>query len=118
MVSRVFQQHFSSCNGNLTCIEILVTTSSESCKDIDGCRTLLSIVWSCLATLVACTWVSVHPNVPDSGDSTVMLALHRMKLMLLAIIAPEIIALWALRQRMVAWQLYRCTHEQLFFELD
>lgn len=35
-----------------------------------------------------------------------MLALHRLKLMLLAIIAPEVVVLWALRQRMVAKQLY------------
>lgn len=39
--------------------------SSGSCQDIDDCRTISAIVWSCVATLVACTWASVHPNVPD-----------------------------------------------------
>lgn len=33
-----------------------------------------------------------------------MLVIHRLKLMMLAIIAPEIIVAWALRQRMVAFQ--------------
>ncbi|KAF9457845.1 hypothetical protein BDZ94DRAFT_1174788, partial [Collybia nuda] len=68
-------------------------------------RTLAGIIWSCIATLVACTWVSVHPNVPGPGQGTVGLVLHRFKLMLLAIVAPEIIVLWALRQRMVARKL-------------
>ncbi|KAF9457846.1 hypothetical protein BDZ94DRAFT_163299 [Collybia nuda] len=76
--------------------------SSSRCQDIDDCRTLISIIWSCIATLVACTWVSVHPNVPSPHHGTTTLVLRRMRLMLLAIIAPEIIVLWALRQRMVA----------------
>ncbi|KAF9460305.1 hypothetical protein BDZ94DRAFT_1137939, partial [Collybia nuda] len=73
----------------------------------DDCRTITGIVWSCIATLVACTWVSVHPNVPDIYHGRMSLAFHRFKLMLLAIIAPEVIVLWALRQRMVARKVSR-----------
>lgn len=76
-----------------------------SCKDIDDCRTLSGMLLSCLATLTAATWVSVHPNIPSPHIGYIMLALHRLKLMLLAIIAPEVVAVWALRQRMVAREL-------------
>ncbi|KAF9457847.1 hypothetical protein BDZ94DRAFT_1272093, partial [Collybia nuda] len=87
---------------SLTMEQFAMTTA---CKDIDDYRTLWGIIWSCVATLLACTWVSVHPNVPDPEHGLVKLALHRLGLMLLSIIAPEIVVLWALRQRMVAQQL-------------
>ncbi|KAF7369946.1 hypothetical protein MSAN_00624200 [Mycena sanguinolenta] len=38
----------------------------DSCDNINSCRTLFSVVWGCLATIFACTWVSVHPNVPPA----------------------------------------------------
>ncbi|KAF9457843.1 hypothetical protein BDZ94DRAFT_1313790 [Collybia nuda] len=78
---------------------------ASSCQNINDCRTLWEIIWSCIATLIACTWVSVHPNVPDPDHGSWWLAFHRLNLMLLSIIAPEIVVLWALRQRMVASQL-------------
>lgn len=76
-----------------------------SCDNLYDCRALSSIVVSCLATLAACTWVSVHPNIPDASEGRLVLFLRRFKLMLLALVAPEVIVLWALRQRMVARQL-------------
>lgn len=94
---------------NLCYMDRLTSMSSESCKNIDDCRTLVGIIWSCIATLVACTWVSVHPNVPSPHHGTVVLILLRMRLMLLAIIAPEVIVIWALRQRMVAHDLSKST---------
>lgn len=109
VLSQVLHQRLSVCNGGdgISWAKELAAVApvNEACKDIDGCRTLAGIVWSCIATLVACTWVSVHPNVPDPMDGTIKLALHRVKLMLLAIVAPEIIVIWALRQRMVAQKL-------------
>ncbi|KAF7327163.1 hypothetical protein MKEN_00293100 [Mycena kentingensis (nom. inval.)] len=41
-------------------------TASEICADLYGCRTLGNLVSGCLATIFACVWVSVHPNVPPS----------------------------------------------------
>ncbi|KAF7369916.1 hypothetical protein MSAN_00621100 [Mycena sanguinolenta] len=76
--------------------------TSDSCKDIDNCRTLFSIVWGCLATIFACTWVSVHPNVPPPGQSRLQLFLRRLKLMLIAMIAPEVIVAFAARQFFVS----------------
>ena len=34
------------------------------CTDLTHCRTIWSIVWSCLVTIFSCTWVAVHPNIP------------------------------------------------------
>lgn len=81
---------------------LLPNPSGAQCKDIDNCRTLSTIILTCLTSLIAATWVSVHPNIPAPRVGFVMLALHRLKLMALAIIAPEVVAVWALRQRMVA----------------
>ncbi|KAF9463615.1 hypothetical protein BDZ94DRAFT_1258701 [Collybia nuda] len=78
---------------------------SSTCTDIGDCRTLSSIILSCLATLVACTWASVHPNVPKPLIGRRKLVFHRWRLMMLAVIAPEVIVVWALRQRMVASKL-------------
>jgi len=37
---------------------------SPACNDIHNCRTLASIIYSCLATIFACTWGSYHPDIP------------------------------------------------------
>ncbi|KAF9462415.1 hypothetical protein BDZ94DRAFT_1194551 [Collybia nuda] len=91
----------SSVNANSTSFN----SPNSSCKDIDDCRTLSGMILSCFATLIAATWVSVHPNIPAPHIGYLKLGLHRLKLMLLAIITPEVIVVWALRQRMVAHRL-------------
>ncbi|KAK0219476.1 hypothetical protein EDD85DRAFT_915804 [Armillaria nabsnona] len=68
-------------------------------------RTTWDIIWSCLATIFACTWLAVHPNVPSRHmreKGRLFLCLHRVKHMLLAIICPEVVIMWAFRQRLVA----------------
>ncbi|KAF7370006.1 hypothetical protein MSAN_00630600 [Mycena sanguinolenta] len=72
--------------------------TTDSCKDIDNCRTLFSVVWGCIATIFACTWVSVHPNVPPPNQSSLQLLWRRLKMMLIAMIAPEIMVGFAARQ--------------------
>jgi hypothetical protein len=97
------QMDSRNCSGFVDSVQL--SSFNSSCKDIDDCRTLSTLILGCVATLVAATWVSVHPNIPAPNIGHIMLALHRLKLMLLAIIAPEVIAIWALRQRMVAHRL-------------
>ncbi|KAF9470693.1 hypothetical protein BDN70DRAFT_981818 [Pholiota conissans] len=63
----------------------------------DG-RTLTDILWSCLATIFACSWVSVHPNIPATTDSGIRIVFRRLELMFWAIIAPDVIIFWAMRQ--------------------
>jgi hypothetical protein len=70
----------------------------DSCNDINNCRKLFDIVWGCLATIFACTWVSVHPNVPAPNESRLALFWRRLKMMLIAAIAPEIMVAFAARQ--------------------
>ncbi|KXN85195.1 hypothetical protein AN958_11618 [Leucoagaricus sp. SymC.cos] len=86
-------------------------------------RTLQGIIWSCLATIFACTWVSMHPNVPDPRWSGFRRLWERIVLMFYAVIAPEFIAVWAFRQRMMAVEWANQYNKQLecgllYLELD
>lgn len=86
-----------------------ITTSSTFAVDAPifarddpsvGChsRTVLDILWSCLATTFACTWVSVHPNVPWRNEGRWTLLGRRIFLMIFSILAPEFMIMWALKQ--------------------
>ncbi|KAK0471328.1 hypothetical protein IW261DRAFT_1512674 [Armillaria novae-zelandiae] len=73
-------------------------------------RTLWSIVWSCIATIFVCTWIAIHPDVPGHNVTTnaaISSAIDRAKLMVLAVLAPEIIVGWAAQQFATAWRLRR-----------
>ncbi|TFK34937.1 hypothetical protein BDQ12DRAFT_569009, partial [Crucibulum laeve] len=61
-------------------------------------RTVWDIIWSCLATTFLCTWVTVHPNVPAPDEEWWWIAWTRLKLMFWALVAPELIFLWALQR--------------------
>jgi hypothetical protein len=61
-------------------------------------RSIWNILWSSLVTLFACIWVAVHPNVPAFADGTLAKLKQRAKLLLTAVIAPEIIIMFAMRQ--------------------
>ncbi|KAF7369905.1 hypothetical protein MSAN_00620000 [Mycena sanguinolenta] len=79
--------------------------TTDSCNDINNCRTLFSVVWGCLATILACTWVSVHPNVPPPNQSRLQPFWRRLKMMLIGIIAPEVMVGFAARQHFGAHKL-------------
>lgn len=73
---------------------------------IEDRRTLLNIVWSCLATIFACTWLAVHPNVPGrniTSKGAISCAIERAKIMAVAILASKVIVAWATEQFIVAW---------------
>ncbi|KDQ60372.1 hypothetical protein JAAARDRAFT_205330 [Jaapia argillacea MUCL 33604] len=74
----------------------------STCLDIRYCRTASSIVFSCLTTIFTCTWVAVHPNIPSPDESIIEVTLRRTGLTLMAVIAPEIVLVLALRQFFVA----------------
>ncbi|KAJ7896147.1 hypothetical protein B0H13DRAFT_2523468 [Mycena leptocephala] len=71
---------------------------ADSCDDTNNCRRLFDIIWGCLTTLFACTWVSVHPNVPPPNQGAFALLWRRLKMMLIAVIAPELMVGFAARQ--------------------
>ncbi|KIM21299.1 hypothetical protein M408DRAFT_29676 [Serendipita vermifera MAFF 305830] len=90
-------------------------------RDIASCdgqrrqRTLANIIWSCLSTIVLCTWVAVHPNVqfrPEKQgqgwfEKGLWNPLHeavtfKLPLFLWALLFPEYILSWAVRQYLQA----------------
>ncbi|KAF5332346.1 hypothetical protein D9758_016936 [Tetrapyrgos nigripes] len=74
--------------------------SDSSCNDINDCRKIFDITWGCAVTIFACTWVSVHPNVPPPDSGRIFIALRRCFLMVIAVIAPEIMIIFALQYRL------------------
>jgi hypothetical protein len=61
-------------------------------------RDLLNIIWSCFVTIFACTWTSVHPNIPALDDSFLLVISRRLSCMVWVVLAPEVVILWAIRQ--------------------
>ena len=58
-------------------------------------RGTLDIIWSCVVTLGICVWAMLHLNVPAESDSQITLFLRRARWMVLAILAPELVLLYA-----------------------
>ena len=88
------------------------------CTDLTHCRTIWSIMWSCLVTIFSCTWVAVHPNIPcpkkreANGwierriwNSLLSFAEHRLPLFICALLVPEYVLAWAIRQFLSARRL-------------
>ncbi|KAK7028222.1 hypothetical protein VNI00_014912 [Paramarasmius palmivorus] len=75
------------------------------CIDINGCRTTTGILWSCLSVIFICTWVAIHPNIPKVQDkegkpwNPAAVIYQNVELMVVALLAPEFMILWAMRQR-------------------
>ncbi|KAK7024604.1 hypothetical protein VNI00_016165 [Paramarasmius palmivorus] len=75
------------------------------CININGCRTTTGILWSCLSVIFICTWVAIHPNIPTVQDKQgkpwhpAALLYQKVELMVVALLAPEFMILWAMRQR-------------------
>ncbi|KAF8188000.1 hypothetical protein BJ912DRAFT_851333 [Pholiota molesta] len=67
-----------------------------------GQRTVHDIVISCLATIFACTWSAVHPNIPAVTDSKWTCFKRRVTITIYALLAPELVTMWAMRQRLSA----------------
>ena len=67
-------------------------SSSASCNDVHDCRTVPSIVFNCASTVFLCTWVALHLNVPkNSQKAWWKRCLHRIKWVMIALLAPEYI---------------------------
>jgi hypothetical protein len=95
-------------------------------------RTVWDIVRTCLSTIFLCTWVSLHPNIsstqdePDMGwrgklrKSLVDLLTYKLPLFLWALLVPEYILAWAIRQYIMAGEIQKkgvifisCTTEKI-----
>lgn len=62
---------------------------STTCKDLDGGRTLYSIVQSCIVTVFACVWVAVHRNIPGPRQSWISIHLEWPMVIALTLFVPE-----------------------------
>jgi hypothetical protein len=61
-------------------------------------RSVVKIVWSYLAVIFACTWVSVHPNVPGDRERAFDIVWRKLSIMVDALLAPELVLFGAMRQ--------------------
>ena len=93
--------------------EILPRNQSIFIRDEDrfDTRSIYNILWSCLSTIFACTWITVHPNIPAPGDSQWAVLRRRVAVMGYILLAPEFVILWAARQHFGARYLTK-KHEQ------
>ncbi|KDR78848.1 hypothetical protein GALMADRAFT_118323 [Galerina marginata CBS 339.88] len=75
-------------------------------------RSVWDILWSCLTTIFACSWISIHPNIPAPCEIWWKISRRRLELMFWTLIAPELTILWAMRQWYGARSLAREYHGQ------
>ncbi|KAL0573513.1 hypothetical protein V5O48_008443 [Marasmius crinis-equi] len=64
-------------------------------------RTPSDIFKTCFSVIFISVWVSMHPNVPDVeyvGESAIGSFLNEVITMIVALLAPELVMLWAMRQ--------------------
>ncbi|KAJ3851249.1 hypothetical protein EV368DRAFT_43568 [Lentinula lateritia] len=83
--------------------------ATSPCVVIGSCpRTVVGILWSCLAVLFTCTWVAVHPNIPRPNQVEQWKGIkQRIGFMLLTLIAPEATLWIAVRQWLAARELVK-----------
>ena len=93
-----FQSHATPLSSILESSSNATVIITPACICPADQRTTWDILWSCLATIFACSWVSVHPTIPTPDESSRRIFLRRMELMVWAVIAPEMIITLAFRQ--------------------
>ncbi|TFK59898.1 hypothetical protein BDN72DRAFT_850992 [Pluteus cervinus] len=65
-------------------------------------RTLVDIIRSCLFTIAACVYRAIHQNIPDPRTTWWQRTWLTAKITLLALLAPEMMIWWAMKQWMGA----------------
>ena len=78
-------------------------------------RTEWNIISSCFATLFACSWVAIHPNIPPQSDSFIRILVRRLMMMGYMLIVPEMVIFWAARQWCGAYEITKRNERMLFF---
>ena len=90
------------------------STAPNRCTELSHCRSLWNIIWNCLVTIFLCTWVAIHPNIPfpkkreetwvKRRKQNIMSFFEcRFPLFVFALLVPEYVLAWAIRQLMTAW---------------
>ncbi|KAG2040506.1 hypothetical protein BDR03DRAFT_948960 [Suillus americanus] len=85
--------------GVIQAAPITTTTTSDSFEALSfTTRTIWTIIFSSVLTLFACIYSAIHPNIPSPKDSPLLILWRRLGIMIMALIAPELIVTWAMRQ--------------------
>ena len=79
-------------------------------------RSTWNIICSCFATLFACSWVAIHPNIPARSDSSIRRFFRHLMIMVYMLIIPEAVIYWAARQWWAARNIAK-KHQGLLFSL-
>ncbi|KAG1734052.1 uncharacterized protein EDB91DRAFT_619985 [Suillus paluster] len=82
--------------------ESLWSSESSTCANQ---RTLWDIISTCALTLLACIYSSIHLNIPSPEDSSIRIFLRRVGTMGIALLAPDLLVGWAMRQWLWARQI-------------
>ncbi|KAF8649021.1 hypothetical protein AX16_006063 [Volvariella volvacea WC 439] len=77
-------------------------TLSDCIRDPTKIRSRWELIWNCLGTIFVCTYVAIHPNLPDRNASKREKMWQKVKTSFSALLAPELVIMWAMRQRFVA----------------
>ncbi|KAF8659476.1 hypothetical protein AX16_001843 [Volvariella volvacea WC 439] len=81
---------------------VVTAALSAGACDPNKRRTIFDILYSCLGVIFLCTYISIHHNIPDQNDSSGRKMWLKVRTMLYAMLAPEVVIMWALRQRIMA----------------
>ncbi|KAF8646428.1 hypothetical protein AX16_007221 [Volvariella volvacea WC 439] len=82
------------------CVVAAAITASRC--DPTRTRTIFDILYSCIGVILLCTYISMHHNIPDQNDSKAKAIWMKVRTTLYALIAPEVVMVWAIRQRIAA----------------
>ncbi|KAF8651843.1 hypothetical protein AX16_004643 [Volvariella volvacea WC 439] len=81
---------------------VVATAMTASRCDPTRTRTIFDILYSCIGVILLCTYISMHHNIPDQNDSRAKVMWLKIRTTLYALIAPEVVIVWAIRQRIMA----------------
>ncbi|TFK31148.1 hypothetical protein BDQ12DRAFT_701646 [Crucibulum laeve] len=76
----------------------LLSAANDPCN----LRTIWDIVWGSAATIFLCTWIAIHPNIPAPTDPWLVITFRRVRLWIYALLVPEMVIFWAMRQWIAA----------------
>ncbi|KAG2116850.1 hypothetical protein DEU56DRAFT_895759 [Suillus clintonianus] len=80
-------------------------------------RSLWNIVSGSVLTLFACIYSAIHPNIPSPKDSPFCILRRRLGIMIVALIAPELVVVWAMRQWISARHVTKDFKESGYFNV-
>ncbi|KAF8642793.1 hypothetical protein AX16_009426 [Volvariella volvacea WC 439] len=88
-------------------VYVVAATITASQCDPTRTRTIFDILYSCIGVILLCTYISIHHNIPDQNDSWAKATWLKIRTTLYALIAPEMVMMWAIRQWVMARRIAR-----------